>query len=81
MKIFVFGLSMFITGALGLAILCGAAMLSNYTSGSLYFVDIWRLFGLSNVVMFFLIIGAVGLIFLMLDLVLMIWAKVKSSGF
>lgn len=75
MKIFVFGLSMFITGALGLAILCGAAMLSTYTSGSLYFVDIWRLFGLTNVVIFFLIIGAVGLLFLILDLVLKFWRK------
>ena len=69
MKMFVFGLSMFITGALGLAILCGAAMLSTYTSGSLYFMDIWRLFGVTNVAMAFLIIGAIGLILLMLDFV------------
>lgn len=68
MKAFIFGIAMFMTGALGIAVLCGAAMQSNYIGDSLYFVDLWHLYGVTGVAVFFLIVGLIGLVVLVLEL-------------
>lgn len=62
MKKLILGVSMFFTGFIGFAILCGAAVTSTYTSGSTYFLDIWRLFGITPVAVIFLVLGFVGLV-------------------
>ncbi len=69
MKTLIIGISMFMTGFIGFAILCGAAMISNFTlNGSTYYMDVWRLFGVTPIAIGFLILGAVGIIVAVLGL-------------
>ncbi len=69
MKTLIIGISMFMTGFIGFAILCGAAMVSNFTlNGSTYYMEIWRLFGITPIAVGFLILGIVGIIVAVLGL-------------
>lgn len=51
---------MFMTGSISFVILCGAAIATTYTNGSLYCIDIWKMFGIMPVVVGSLIVGVVG---------------------
>ena len=53
---------MLVTGFIGFAILCGAAVASNFNTGSTYYMEIWRLFGVTPISVGFLIMGIVGII-------------------
>lgn len=69
MKKLVLGISMFITGFIGFAILCGAAVASNFTlNGSNHYLEIWRLFGVTPIAIGFLILGIVGIVVAMLGM-------------
>ncbi|OLS01855.1 hypothetical protein [Tissierella creatinophila] len=69
MKKMILGISMFVTGFIGFAILCGATMASNYTlNGSTYYMEMWRLFGITPIVIGFLILGVVGIIITIIGL-------------
>lgn len=62
MKLFILGICMILTGGIGFAILCGAAIACTYTSSSLYFVDIWNVFGVAPIAWGFLAITIIGFI-------------------
>lgn len=63
MKKLIFGIALFVTGFIGFAILCGAAVASNFThNGSNYYIEIWRLFGIRPIAIGFLIMGIVGVV-------------------
>lgn len=63
MRVFVFGLSMFVTGLIGFAIMCGSTMASTFTlNSSTNCWDIMRLFGVTPIVIGFLILGIVGFV-------------------
>lgn len=63
MKKVILGIGLMAIGFLGFAILCSGAMCSQFTvNGSNYFIDIWRVFGITPVALIFVVIAAVGII-------------------
>lgn len=68
MKTLILGISMFVTGFIGLAILCAAAISTTYTNGSLYYMEVWRVFGVMPIVIGFLIFGIIGIIIAVIGL-------------
>ena len=62
-KLLILGICMFFTGIISFAILVGAAVASPFTmDGSNYFIDIWRLHGVTPIAIGFFILGVFGLI-------------------
>ena len=69
LKLLLLGVSMFFTGFIGVAILIGFAMASNFTlNSSNYFVDTWRLCGVTPIAIGFFLLGALGLIIAIIGL-------------
>lgn len=69
LKLLLLGVSMFFTGFIGVAILIGSAMASNFTlNSSNYFVDTWRLCGVTPIAIGFFLLGALGLIIAIIGL-------------
>ena len=69
LKLLLLGVSMFFTGFIGFAILIGSAMASNFTlNSSNYFVDTWRLYGVTPIAIGFFLLGALGLIIAIIGL-------------
>lgn len=63
MKTLILGVAMFMTGFIGFAIFCSATVVSNFTlNGSNYYMDVWRLFGVTPIAVGFLILGIVGIV-------------------
>lgn len=62
MKVIILGISMFITGLIGFAILCGFTVSTTYTTGSTYYLEIWRLFGITKIAVGFFLLGIIGLV-------------------
>lgn len=69
MKTLILGISMFMTGFIGFAILCGSSLATTYTNGSIFFSDIWRMFGITPIVIGFLILGMVGFVIAVIGLI------------
>ncbi len=62
-KLLILGISMFFTGIISFAILVGAAVMSTLTfDDSNYFMDTWRLHGVTLISIVFFILGIFGLI-------------------
>lgn len=68
MKILILGISMFMTGFIGFAILCGSSLAATYNNGSIFFSDIWSLFGITPIAIGFLILGIVGFVIAVIGL-------------
>ncbi|HEY4543789.1 MAG TPA: hypothetical protein VIG40_04005 [Tissierellaceae bacterium] len=63
LKLLILGISMFFTGFIGIAILIGSAVASNFTlDSSKYFMDTWRLCGVTPIAIGFFLLGILGLI-------------------
>ena len=63
LKLLLLGISMFFTGIISFAILVGAAVVSPITvDSSNYFIDIWRLHGVTPIAIGFFLLGVFGLI-------------------
>ena len=63
LKLLLLGISMFFTGIISFAILVGAAVMSTLTlDDSNYFMDTWRLNGVTPIAIVFFILGIFGLI-------------------
>lgn len=76
MKTLILGISMFITGFIGFAILCGAAVVNGFSvNNSNDFRAIWRLFGVTHIANSFLILGIIGVIIVLIGLILEIQLK------
>lgn len=69
MKILILGISMFMTGLIGFAILCGLTIAVTYTNGSIFYVDTWRMFGITPIAIGFLILGIVGFVIAVIGLI------------
>lgn len=62
-KLLILGISMFFTGIISFAILVGAAVISTLTlDNSNYFMNTWRLHGVTPIAIVFFILGVFGLI-------------------
>lgn len=62
-KLLILGISMFFTGIISFAILVGAAVMSTLTlDDSNYFMDTWRLIGVTPIAIVFFILRIFGLI-------------------
>lgn len=69
LKLLLLGISMFFTGFIGFAILIGSAVASNFTlDGSNYFMDTWRLYGVTPIAIGFFSLGILGLIIAIIGL-------------
>ncbi|WP_416334906.1 hypothetical protein ACKRLN_00265 [Anaerococcus sp. DFU013_CI05] len=69
LKLLFLGISMFFTGFIGFAILIGSAVASNFTlDSSNYFMDTWRLYGVTPIAIGFFLLGILGLIIAIIGL-------------
>ncbi|MFO3666478.1 hypothetical protein [Anaerococcus kampingiae] len=60
-KLLILGISMFFTGIISFAILVGAAVISTLTlDNSIYFMNTWRLHGVTPIAIVFFILGVFG---------------------
>lgn len=77
MKALILGISMFTTGALGYALLCAAAVTSNFSvNNSRHYKDLWALSGVTPVATVFLIVAIAGAIIAILSTLLsLFWEK------
>lgn len=63
MKKIIIGGAMFITGFIGFAILCSAAIISDFTlNGSKNFMDVWQLSNVTHIAIGYLSFGIIGFI-------------------
>lgn len=69
LKLLLLGISMFFTGFLGFTILVVSAIASNSTlDGSNYFMDTWRIYGVTPIAIGFFLLGILGLIIAIIGL-------------
>ena len=69
MRVFILGISMFVTGFIGFAIMCGSTISSTFTiNNSNNWWVIMRFFGVAPIAIGFLILGIIGFVIAMVGL-------------